>query len=113
YYDASNQGLGCVLMQRGKAENATAKMPRGLNQLIERKKGEDIAEGIENMTIRLIILKRADKADIKESSLIRPELVQETTDKVVLIKKKLKAAGDHQKSYADNRRKPLEFEVGD
>ncbi|GKD17152.1 hypothetical protein Tco_1206310, partial [Tanacetum coccineum] len=38
---------------------------------------------------------------------------QETTDKVVLIKEKLKAARDRQKSYADNRRKPLEFEVGD
>ncbi|GJU06574.1 hypothetical protein Tco_1123004 [Tanacetum coccineum] len=36
-----------------------------------------------------------------------------TTDKVVLIKEKLKAARDHQKSYADNRRKPLELEVGD
>ncbi|GJT11255.1 hypothetical protein Tco_0858297 [Tanacetum coccineum] len=35
------------------------------------------------------------------------------TDKVVLIKEKLKAAKDHQKSYADNRYKPLEFEVGD
>ncbi|GJR67547.1 putative reverse transcriptase domain-containing protein [Tanacetum coccineum] len=52
-------------------------------------------------------------AEIGESSLIGPELVQETTDKVVLIKEKLKAARDHQKSYADNRRKPLEFEVGD
>ncbi|GKA52854.1 putative reverse transcriptase domain-containing protein [Tanacetum coccineum] len=52
-------------------------------------------------------------ADIGESSLIRPELVQETTDKVVLIKEKLKAARDRQKSYVDNRRKPLEFEVGD
>ncbi|GKB01711.1 hypothetical protein Tco_0829755 [Tanacetum coccineum] len=35
------------------------------------------------------------------------------TNKVVLIKEKLKAARDCQKSYADNRRKPLEFEVGD
>ncbi|GKA48736.1 reverse transcriptase domain-containing protein [Tanacetum coccineum] len=52
-------------------------------------------------------------AEIGESSLIRPELVQETTDKVVLIKEKLKAARDRQKSYADNRRKPLEFKVGD
>ncbi|GJT81063.1 hypothetical protein Tco_1055405 [Tanacetum coccineum] len=52
-------------------------------------------------------------AEIRESSLIGPELVQETTDKVVLIKEKLKAARDRQKSYADNRRKPLEFEVGD
>ncbi|GJY16797.1 putative reverse transcriptase domain-containing protein [Tanacetum coccineum] len=52
-------------------------------------------------------------AEIGEGSLIGPELVQETTDKVVLIKEKLKAARDRQKSYADNRRKPLEFEVGD
>ncbi|GJR52512.1 hypothetical protein Tco_1403033 [Tanacetum coccineum] len=36
----------------------------------------------------------------------------ETTDKVVLIKDKFKAARDRQKSYADNSRKPLEFEVG-
>ncbi|GJW46046.1 hypothetical protein Tco_0077692 [Tanacetum coccineum] len=52
-------------------------------------------------------------AEIEESSLIGPELVQETTDKVVLIKEKLKAARDHQKSCADNRCKLLEFEVGD
>ncbi|GJW16982.1 putative reverse transcriptase domain-containing protein [Tanacetum coccineum] len=52
-------------------------------------------------------------AEIRESSLIGPDLVQGTTGKVVLIKEKLKAARDRQKSYADNRRKPLEFEVGD
>ncbi|GJT62626.1 hypothetical protein Tco_1006159 [Tanacetum coccineum] len=52
-------------------------------------------------------------AEIRESSLIGPELVLETTDKVVLIKEKLKAARDHQKSYVDFRRKPLESEVGD
>ncbi|GKA02212.1 putative reverse transcriptase domain-containing protein [Tanacetum coccineum] len=39
YYDASNKGLGCVLMQRGKVENTTAEMLRGLNQLMERKEG--------------------------------------------------------------------------
>ncbi|GJW01523.1 putative reverse transcriptase domain-containing protein [Tanacetum coccineum] len=33
-------------------------------------------------------------AEIRESSLIGPELVQETTDKVMLIKEKLKAARD-------------------
>ncbi|GJU82978.1 putative reverse transcriptase domain-containing protein [Tanacetum coccineum] len=52
-------------------------------------------------------------AKIGESRLIGPELVQKTTDKVVLIKEKLKVATDRQKSYADNRRKPLKFEVGD
>ncbi|GJZ76026.1 putative reverse transcriptase domain-containing protein [Tanacetum coccineum] len=52
-------------------------------------------------------------AEIGEGSLIGPELVLEMTYKVVLIKEKLKAARDRQKSYADKRRKPLEFEVGD
>ncbi|GJU67201.1 hypothetical protein Tco_1253460 [Tanacetum coccineum] len=52
-------------------------------------------------------------AEIGESSLTGLELVQETTDNVVLIKEKLKAVRDRQKSYADKRRKPLEFEVGD
>nr|GEW10865.1 putative reverse transcriptase domain-containing protein [Tanacetum cinerariifolium] len=53
------------------------------------------------------------EAKIKESRLIGPELVQETTDKVVLIKENLKAARDRQKSYADNGHKPLEFKVRD
>ncbi|GKF89645.1 hypothetical protein Tco_0263608, partial [Tanacetum coccineum] len=42
-----------------------------------------------------------------------PELVQETTEKISQIKHRLKAARDCQKSYADKRRKPLEFSVGD
>ncbi|GJW82839.1 putative reverse transcriptase domain-containing protein [Tanacetum coccineum] len=52
-------------------------------------------------------------AEIRESSLTGLELVQETTDKVVLIKEKLKVARDRRKSYEDKRRKPFEFEVGD
>ncbi|GJS24947.1 putative reverse transcriptase domain-containing protein [Tanacetum coccineum] len=52
-------------------------------------------------------------AEIRDGSLIGPELVLETTYKVVLIKEKLKAARDHQNSYVDKRRKLLEFEVGD
>nr|GEW87251.1 hypothetical protein [Tanacetum cinerariifolium] len=41
----------------------------------------------------------------------RPELVQETTEKISKIKDRLKAARDCQKSYAVKRRKPLEFSV--
>ncbi|GJS72419.1 hypothetical protein Tco_0705260 [Tanacetum coccineum] len=52
-------------------------------------------------------------AEIGESSLTGLDLVQETIDKVVLVKEKPKAARDRQKSYVDDRRKPLEFEVGD
>ncbi|GJZ59790.1 putative reverse transcriptase domain-containing protein [Tanacetum coccineum] len=52
-------------------------------------------------------------AEVGEGQLIGPELVQETTEKISQIKDKLKAARDRQKSYADKRRKPLEFSVGD
>ncbi|GJV07676.1 putative reverse transcriptase domain-containing protein [Tanacetum coccineum] len=51
-------------------------------------------------------------AEIGEGHLIGPELVQETTEKISQIKDRLKAARDRQKSYADKRRKPLEFSVG-
>ncbi|KAJ9566214.1 hypothetical protein OSB04_002180 [Centaurea solstitialis] len=51
--------------------------------------------------------------EVGESRLIRPDIVQETTDKIKLVQEKLKAARDRQKSYADNRRKPVEFQVGD
>ncbi|GKA97897.1 putative reverse transcriptase domain-containing protein [Tanacetum coccineum] len=44
---------------------------------------------------------------------IGPELVQETTKKISQIKDRLKATRDRQKSYADKRRKPLEFSVCD
>nr|GEU72903.1 hypothetical protein [Tanacetum cinerariifolium] len=53
------------------------------------------------------------RAEVREGHLIGPELVEETTEKISQIKDRLKAARDRQKSYADKRRKPLEFSVGD
>ncbi|GJU39388.1 putative reverse transcriptase domain-containing protein [Tanacetum coccineum] len=52
-------------------------------------------------------------AEVREGQLIGLELVQETTKKISQIKDRLKAARDRQKSYANKRRKPLEFSVGD
>ncbi|GJY16364.1 putative reverse transcriptase domain-containing protein [Tanacetum coccineum] len=52
-------------------------------------------------------------AEVEVGQLIGHELVQETTEKISQIKDRLKAARDRQKSYADKRRKPLEFSVGD
>ncbi|WKA07227.1 hypothetical protein VitviT2T_025077 [Vitis vinifera] len=51
--------------------------------------------------------------EMGESRLLGPEIVQETTEKIQLIKEKLKTAQDRQKSYADKRKRPLEFEEGD
>ncbi|GJW80962.1 putative reverse transcriptase domain-containing protein [Tanacetum coccineum] len=52
-------------------------------------------------------------AEIREGCLIGPELVQEMTDKVVVIKEKLQAARDHQKSYTYSGRKMVEYDVGE
>ncbi|GJR02546.1 putative reverse transcriptase domain-containing protein [Tanacetum coccineum] len=52
-------------------------------------------------------------AEVGEGQLIGPELVQEITEKISQIKDRLKAARDRKKSYANKRRKPLEFSVGD
>ncbi|GJR63736.1 putative reverse transcriptase domain-containing protein [Tanacetum coccineum] len=42
-----------------------------------------------------------------------PEIIQETTKKIIQICQRLQAARDRQRSYANIRRKPLEFQVGD
>lgn len=51
--------------------------------------------------------------EVGDSQIVGPELIQETTDKIFKIRDRIKAARDRQKSYADKRRKPLEFSVGD
>ncbi|GJR65977.1 reverse transcriptase domain-containing protein [Tanacetum coccineum] len=52
-------------------------------------------------------------AEVGDSQLTGPEIIQETTEKIVQIRQRLQAARDRQRSYANVRRKPLEFQVGD
>ncbi|GJX97472.1 putative reverse transcriptase domain-containing protein [Tanacetum coccineum] len=52
-------------------------------------------------------------AEVGEVQLTGPEIVQETTEKIIQIKQRMQAARDRQKSYADLKRKPMEFQVGD
>ncbi|GJW23833.1 putative reverse transcriptase domain-containing protein [Tanacetum coccineum] len=51
--------------------------------------------------------------EVGEAQLLGPELIQETTEKIIQIKQRMQAARDRQKSYADLKRKPMEFQVGD
>ncbi|PWA90032.1 reverse transcriptase domain-containing protein [Artemisia annua] len=52
-------------------------------------------------------------AEVGEVQLTGPEIIHETNEKIVQIRQRLQAARDRQKSYANVRRKPLEFQVGD
>jgi hypothetical protein len=51
--------------------------------------------------------------EVGDRGLLGPDLIQETTLKVKSIREKIKVAQSRQKSYADRRRRPLEFDEGD
>ena len=50
---------------------------------------------------------------IGNNRILKPEVVQQTNEKVKLIQERMRTAQSRQKSYQDKRRKDLEFEVGD
>nr|GEW29874.1 putative reverse transcriptase domain-containing protein [Tanacetum cinerariifolium] len=50
---------------------------------------------------------------VGEAQLLGPELIQETTEQIIQIKQRMQAARDRQKSYADLKRKLMEFQIGD
>nr|GEV39735.1 putative reverse transcriptase domain-containing protein [Tanacetum cinerariifolium] len=52
-------------------------------------------------------------AEVGEAQLTGPEMIRETTEKIILIKQRIQAAQDRKKSYADRKQKLMEFEVGD
>ena len=51
--------------------------------------------------------------EVGESSITGPDLIRDTSKKVKLIRKRLLTSKSRHKSYADRRRRPLEFEVSD
>ena len=51
--------------------------------------------------------------EVGEKAVVGPDLVVDAVEKVKGIRQRMKAAQDRYKSYADKRRRPLEFQVGD
>ncbi|GKE42487.1 putative reverse transcriptase domain-containing protein [Tanacetum coccineum] len=68
-------------------------------------------DGQNKRTIQM--LEDMSRACVEDSQLTGPELIRDTTEKIVQIKNRLLTARSRQKSYVDRRTKPLEFEVGD
>ncbi|GKA94170.1 putative reverse transcriptase domain-containing protein [Tanacetum coccineum] len=52
-------------------------------------------------------------AEVGDTQLTGPEIIHETTEKIIQIKKRIQAARDRHKSFTDRNRKPMEFQVGD
>ncbi|GJU80845.1 reverse transcriptase domain-containing protein [Tanacetum coccineum] len=56
---------------------------------------------------------RSPWAEVGDVQLTGPEIIHETTEKIVQIRQRLQAVKDRQRSYANVRRKPLEFQARD
>ena len=50
---------------------------------------------------------------LSEKKVIGPNLIQETEEKVKMIRERLKVVVDGQKSYADLKRKDIQYEIGE
>nr|GEZ83406.1 putative reverse transcriptase domain-containing protein [Tanacetum cinerariifolium] len=128
YCDASIKGLGVVLMQREKKAMSTQlDMSTAYNPQTDGQ-SERTIQTLEDMLSACVKdfrnvgkdTYRCQKfrspvcwAEVGDAQLTDPELVHERTEKIVQIKQRIQAARDRQKSYANVRRKPLEFQVGD
>ncbi|GKE34849.1 putative reverse transcriptase domain-containing protein [Tanacetum coccineum] len=74
---------------------------------------ERTIQTIKDMLCACVIDFRKGWAKVGEVQLTGLEIVQEMTEKIIQIKQRIQAARDRQKSYADLKHKPMEFQVGD
>ena len=51
--------------------------------------------------------------ELSEKKVIGPDLIQETKEKVKMIKERLKVVADRQNSYTDLKRKDIQYEIGE
>ncbi|XP_076929894.1 uncharacterized protein LOC143594463 [Bidens hawaiensis] len=120
FCDASKQGLGCVLMQRGKVIAYAWRQIKGHEKNYTT---HDLELGAVVFTLKIwrhylyALYGRKCRSsicwnEVGESQVTGPELVKETTDRIAQIRQNLLTARSRQKSYADKRRKPVEFNVG-
>nr|GEX69216.1 putative reverse transcriptase domain-containing protein [Tanacetum cinerariifolium] len=103
---------GKILVAQEEASDESAGLQKGLDKMKEQRD-----DGALYYLDRIWVLLKGDVRtliiEVREEHLIGPKLVQETTEKISQIKDRLKAARDRQKSYANKRRKPIKFSVGE
>ena len=99
----------CVLDLKGNWDNHLSLVEFAYNNSFQASIGMAPFEGLYGRRCRSLIC----WDDVEERKLLEPELVQLNVEKTALIKERLKITQSRQKSYGDNRRRDLEFEVGD
>ena len=66
-----------------------------------------------HIPMRWVLCRWVESTQAGECKVFGPDLVTEAEEKVKIIQANLKVAQSRQKSYADKRRDPLQFKVGD
>ncbi|GJU91944.1 hypothetical protein Tco_1304367 [Tanacetum coccineum] len=124
-YDAATAAFPAVegfvnLTDKSRSDKAYHAVPPPLSKNFLPSKPDltfiDEIVGSENLDVTTVVTPSNEKTvenKVGEAQLTGPEMIQKTTEKIVLIKQRIQAAQDRQKSYADLKRKPMEFEVGD
>uniref|UniRef100_A0A2N9EJD6 Reverse transcriptase domain-containing protein n=1 Tax=Fagus sylvatica TaxID=28930 RepID=A0A2N9EJD6_FAGSY len=143
YSDASRKGLGCVLMQHGRVVAYASRQLKNYEQnypthdlelaavvfalkfggiicMVEHQRPSGLLQSLsipewkwEHISMDFVSrLPRSPKGH-DAIWILGPEIIQRTCEKVDLIRERFRTAQSRQKSYADKRRKDLEFEVGD
>ncbi|GJZ81705.1 reverse transcriptase domain-containing protein, partial [Tanacetum coccineum] len=135
YSDASYSGLGCVLMQWGKVISYASRQLKKHEEnypthdlKISRRARDKVAYEHELSSLnkwlkRIQMLEDMLRAcaidfgvcgeEVGSRELASTDVVLATMEKIETIREMLKAVQDRWKSYADNRRRPIEFNVGD
>nr|GEU68746.1 putative reverse transcriptase domain-containing protein [Tanacetum cinerariifolium] len=108
YCDASLKGYGAVLMQHDKWDRHLPLVEFSYNNSYHACIKASPFEALYGRKCRSPVC----WSEVGDSQLTRPELICETTEKIIQIKNHLLTARSRQKSYADVRRKPMEFDVG-
>nr|GEZ57169.1 putative reverse transcriptase domain-containing protein [Tanacetum cinerariifolium] len=119
YCDALNKGLGAVLMQIEKKE-LNMRQRRWLELLGDYDCDICYHPGKVNVVADALSRKERESplrvralTEVREAQILGPELIQETTKQIIQIKQRMQAARDRQKSFADLKRNPMEFQVED
>ena len=117
FSDASLNGLGCVIMQEGKVVAYASRQlkPHEKNYPMH---DLELAAIVFALKIwRHYLYGRKCRTplcwkELSEKKVIDPDLIQETEEKVKMIRERLKISNDRQKSYVDMKRKDIRYEIG-